>query len=309
MSALTFAQLRALEAVVAEGSLLAAAERLGRSYPELNWALARLEREAGFALFDRSFSRLTLTPAGASFLARLRRVLTEAAELPEDDYTPPPIQPAPADDTALRVVVGELCSIPELTRLLARIMANDGQTRLSVRMEHLSAPWDSLIQDRADIILHHGPHGDDRFETLSLGPVRVLPVARPGYLPKLNAGALIAQLPDLVQCVIDPGAGETATGNDFRQAGSRVLAVTDQAMKRELVLQGLAWGMLPEPLVEADLRAGRLVLLGQGVFHIGSANLIAVRKAGRRHGSAATRLWSALQQLRPKLGLVMQAQA
>ena len=310
MSALSLAQLRALEAVAAEGALLAAVERLGRSHPELHAVLSRLEREAGFVLFDRTSPRLALTQSGAAFLSRLRRVLDGLVEAPED-HDLPRRQPAlaPPDQSVLRVVIGELTSLSDVAGLLQDVLAGDAQTRVSLQVAALSAPWDSLIEGRCDVILHHGPRGDDRFETLALGPVRVLPVAAPGFVPASHGAALIARMPDLVQCVIEqPGAGPKASA-DFRQPGARVFSVSDQAMKRHVVLQGLAWGMLPEKLVVDDLREGRLVQLGQGVFRMASANLIAARLAGKPHSPAARRLWAALQQSRTPINLPIRLRA
>ena len=81
MNGLTLAQLRSIDAVVSEGSLQAAALRLGRTHPTLHTAIINVERQIGFPLFDRTGYRMVLTPAGEAFLARARRVLTEMADL------------------------------------------------------------------------------------------------------------------------------------------------------------------------------------------------------------------------------------
>jgi DNA-binding transcriptional LysR family regulator len=55
----------------------AAAARLGISQPPLSRSIARLERRLGFPLFHRTTRRISLTPAGAVFLADCRRILAE----------------------------------------------------------------------------------------------------------------------------------------------------------------------------------------------------------------------------------------
>jgi DNA-binding transcriptional LysR family regulator len=54
-----------------------AAERLGIGQPALSRVVARLERRLGVILFNRTTRRVTLTPAGESFLAECRRILTD----------------------------------------------------------------------------------------------------------------------------------------------------------------------------------------------------------------------------------------
>jgi hypothetical protein len=65
------------------------AERIASSSCHANWphtsdlhtAIGNIERQVGFALFDRSSYRLALTDKGAAFLSRARRVLLEINEL------------------------------------------------------------------------------------------------------------------------------------------------------------------------------------------------------------------------------------
>jgi LysR family cyn operon transcriptional activator len=69
-----------LEAVVAisdYGTFTDAAAALHVSQPALSHAIARLERELGLQLFDRSSRRVRLTAAGRAFLGPARRALSE----------------------------------------------------------------------------------------------------------------------------------------------------------------------------------------------------------------------------------------
>lgn len=66
---LNFRQLEAFHAVMISGSASRAAELLQVSQPAVSRALADLEREVGFALFDRVRGRLVPTPEGQLFFA------------------------------------------------------------------------------------------------------------------------------------------------------------------------------------------------------------------------------------------------
>src|ERR1700761_1548088 len=100
MLPISFAQLRILDALVAAGSLQAAAARLNRTHPTLHTALKKMEQTLGFELFDRDGYRLELTPKGLAFLSRARRVLAEMGELQK--YAK---GVASGKESALRVVI------------------------------------------------------------------------------------------------------------------------------------------------------------------------------------------------------------
>jgi DNA-binding transcriptional LysR family regulator len=68
-------QLRYFVTVAELGHFGRAAEALHVVQPAVSQAVARLEREIGLTLFDRSRKRITLTPEGRSFVPHARRVL------------------------------------------------------------------------------------------------------------------------------------------------------------------------------------------------------------------------------------------
>lgn len=86
--------------------------------------------------------------------------------------------------------------------LLKGFFTEHAQTRLNLRFETLSAPWELMEQDRADLILHHVEHGDGRFETLPLGRVTLIPVVAQGFLPFPAESATVERMREFTQCVI-----------------------------------------------------------------------------------------------------------
>ena len=71
--------LRALAAVVAHGSLNAAAEAVSLSQPALTQGLAKLERQIGTALFERRSDGVVPTPAGLAMAERGARAFAHLA--------------------------------------------------------------------------------------------------------------------------------------------------------------------------------------------------------------------------------------
>ncbi|MGM4986145.1 LysR family transcriptional regulator [Rhizobium sp. 11_C7_N12_5] len=289
---LTLTQLRMLDAVATEGSLQGAAARIGRTHPTLHTAIGNIEQQVGFALFDRSSYRLALTEKGAAFLTRARRVLSEINDLyAYADHV------AAGDEIEITIVIGDLTPLPPTLALLQDFFKQHPQTRLNLRFETLSSPWNMLEQGQAGLIVHHVEHGDTRFETLPLQPVTLIPVVAPGFLAFPVEAATVERMRDFTQCVIRDSGAFPAEREYFLLDGARTCTVTDQIMKREVIRQGLGWGHMPDYLVAKDIREGRLLSIANGVFRGGSVEIVAARRAGKRPGPIAAALWRAMAQV------------
>lgn len=68
--------LRAVSAIVARGSIRAAAEAIGLSQPAVTQGLAKLERRVGVTLFERGADGMTATPAGRLLSQRVDVAMT-----------------------------------------------------------------------------------------------------------------------------------------------------------------------------------------------------------------------------------------
>lgn len=73
--------LEALRAFIETGSVARAAERLGRTTPQVGRLLGALEREIGFALLDRSSRPLQLTSEGRTFALQAQAALAGVERL------------------------------------------------------------------------------------------------------------------------------------------------------------------------------------------------------------------------------------
>src|ERR1700677_387106 len=66
-----------LQAVMAEGSIAAAARRLQYTRSAVSQQITALEAEAGTSLIDRTGNRIALTPAGRALVEHAERILVE----------------------------------------------------------------------------------------------------------------------------------------------------------------------------------------------------------------------------------------
>jgi DNA-binding transcriptional LysR family regulator len=298
MDGLTLQQLLCLDAVISEGSFQAAAAKIGRSHPTVFAAIKNLEAQLGLDLFDREGYRVALNEAGRSFherarvlLAELRTLKTHAAQL------------AMQEESELRVVIGDLCPLPEVLGLLRRFFDHCPATRLHLHFEALAGPWERLFDGEADLIIHHIDKADSRLEFIDLLEVRIIPVVAPGFLRfPITDAITFEQLRDHVQCIIRDTARHSRRPDYYVIEGARSWTVSDQLMKKELILQGMGWGHMPDFLIAEELRNGRLLSIGGKHLRGGKGDLVAARRRDTPHGVIANRLWSHIEAQAPLLG-------
>jgi DNA-binding transcriptional LysR family regulator len=284
---LTLHQLLCFEAVVTEGTFQAAAEKLRRSQPTVSSSVKNLEHQLQLSLLDRSGYRVTLTEAGRSFFERTQVFLHEMHRL--RDHA---VQLAMGEESELRVVIGDLCPLPEILGLLRRFFDGCPGTRLHLHFEALSGPWERLFDGEADLIFHHIDKADPRLEFIELFAVELVPVVAPDFLRfPISDSITPEQMRDYAQCVIRDTARRSPARDYFLVEGARSWTVSDQLMKRELIVQGMGWGHMPRYLIEQNLRDATLLPINGRYFKGGKSELVAARRRNTPHGPIAHRLW------------------
>lgn len=283
-------ELRCFEAVVRLGSFQAAGQALNRSHPSVFAAVARLEAAYGVTLLDRSGYRVQATPAGALIHDRITALLQETEALGR--YAR---RLGLGAEPVLRIVIGDLCPRAKVLPFLSAFFAAHPGTRLELDYEAVAGPAERLRRGTADFAFHRADASDAALEQIDMGTVRLVPVAAPGLLPFLpDHEATPERLRPFTQCVIRDTAREGRSEDHFLIDGAPRCSVPDHAMKRELILQGLGWGHLPDFMVEGDVHNGRLLDLGSPALPGRVERLAALRRSDHVHGPVASALWRAL---------------
>jgi DNA-binding transcriptional LysR family regulator len=287
----TIHQLRCFRAVATEGSFSAAAEQLHRSHPAVFAAVKNLADQLGISLLDRSGYRVVLTDAGRAFDSYLGRFLDEF-ELLRNHAA----QLAMGREPQLRVVIGDLCPIPQTLAMLRRFFQRHPDTRLHLYFEAITGPWERLFDDEADLMIHHVDKTDPRLEFFDFCTVRLVPVVAPEFLRapvKRSIGP--SDMRRYVQCVIRDTARHSPPRDFYLVEGARTITVSDQLMKKEVIMQGMGWGHMPSFMIRNELRSGRLISIAGRHLAGGRAKLVVARRRDRAHGPIARSLWRFMQ--------------
>jgi len=249
-------QLLVLIAVAEAGSFTAAAKRLGRATSAISYAIDTLEAQLGLSLFDRGTTRKPkLTHHGEAIVseakavahsietlrARVRGFLDELE--PEMSLAVDSMFPSDRLTTLLREFHVEFPTVP--VRLLVETL---GGVERVVRSGLASIGVGSLL------------HMDNTgFRRIDIPGVQVIPVAGPGHPLAQGSGDGPPQARDFVQLVLsEQPAGD---GPDFGVLSLNTWRIGDQAARHKLLLAGIGWGGMPEPIVRADIEVGRLAHL------------------------------------------------
>lgn len=180
-----------LVTVVEAGSFTAAGRRLGIPLPTVSRKLAELEAHlGGTRLLTRSTRRLSLTEAGADYVAACKRILEEiddADRRASGEYVVPKGELV----LAAPIVFGRLHVVPVVSAFLATYAEIDVKLLLSDRNAQ-------LMDDHIDLALRIGALPDSAMIALRLGTVRWIVCASPAYLGahgRPETPADLAQLP------------------------------------------------------------------------------------------------------------------
>lgn len=284
---ITLQQMLTLDAVVRAGSIQAGAKCLHKTHPSVVTALKNLEEEAGFALFDRSGYRLALTAEGKTFHGRVKRILGELDQLKGQAA-----HLRAREEAQLNIVVGDITPLPAALAVLRGFRAQYPFTRLNLFFGNLFGPNEMLLDGDADLIVHHIDKSDARYEYRDFCKVPIVPVAAPGFLRvPVSKGLRYADLKDYTQCIIRDTATHSEKLNRFIIEDAPHLTVGDQSTKKEVILQGMAWGHMPRFMVEADIAGGRLIsLVGRHIKGI-TREIVIARLSASEPGVMAERLW------------------
>lgn len=249
--------LRVFAAVAQRLSFAEAARALRISPAAASRAVAELERRLGVALLRRTTRSVALTPEGAAYLERCRRVLED---LDDADRSARGDDAAPHGTLVVSapVVFGRMHVVPVVGTLLQRHPGLDVQLMLTDRVV-------SLAEEGVDIAVRIADLADSALHAVRLAQVRRVLVASPAYLVARGAPEQVSDLARHDLIVFDGFApnGEwrfTAAGRPAIRVTPRLLTNNiDAALDAARAGLGIARALSYQ--VEADVAAEGLVYL------------------------------------------------
>jgi DNA-binding transcriptional LysR family regulator len=251
----TLDQLRALIAVIEEGSFSAAARKLHRVQSAVSTSMGNLETQLGVPLWDRSTKVARLTDQGQAVLAAARKVCTEVDALRK--LTAGMVLGLEA---SVSLCVDILFPVTSLVDLCERFRDEFPSVDLRVDTQTMTGVSARVIDGSATIGVASPMGVTAGLERKVLTTIQMIPVVAPQHpLAALRGPIPTTRLRDSIQLVLSELQGEGHP--DQAVLSSRTWRVRDLHTKHALLRAGLGWGNLPEHLVRDDLRTRRLIAI------------------------------------------------
>ena len=267
------------------GSFSRAGRERGLSQPSVSRIIAELERDIGATLFVRTTRAVTLTEAGADYLARIEPLV---AAIDEADHI--------ARGTGelrgtLQVAISSSFGVREVVPRLPAFMARHPALRINLQ---ISDERQNLVVEGVDIAFRLGPLTDSTAVARKLATAPRVLVAAPDYLARAGTPQTPTELANHA-VIIGPAANPEQHWSFVRDArrlsvrvdGRLSAAANEGAMAAAVAGMGIAraslWGC------RAELADGRLRQL-LADWAMDSVELHAVFPGGRAASPAARAL-------------------
>ncbi|MBN5182932.1 LysR family transcriptional regulator [Serratia marcescens] len=236
-------------------SFTAAGQQLGISASAVSKTIARLEERLSVRLFHRSTRTVNLTPEGALFLERCRRILSEVkeaeAELLQTRGTP---------QGKLRI------SLPSLGTLFMPKLGDFKRRYPEIELDiDYSDRLVDVIEEGFDAVIRSGTPSDSRLVARRLGTCRKVFVGAPGYFSKVGMPRKPEGLTSHARLHYRfPSTGKLDVwplGDKTEMIPERPASMVTNTLDPQVCFaeQGLGIAYLPEIAVRRQLEQGSLV--------------------------------------------------
>jgi DNA-binding transcriptional LysR family regulator len=251
----TLDQLRALVAVVDEGSFSAAARKLQRVQSAVSTSMSNLESQLGLPIWDRKTKIATLTDQGRALLGAARRVLGEV-----DGLRRVASGMVMGLEASVSLCVDALFPLDALLDLCKLFAKEFPAVDLQIDIQVMSAVAKRVLSGAATLGVVTPGGVLPGLEQRALSAIHMIPVVAPTHALALANGK--GRIPkrrfaDEIQIVLserdESGVADRAV------LSTRTWRVADLHTKHMMLRAGLGWGNLPEHLVRDDVADDKLV--------------------------------------------------
>ncbi|MFZ4714610.1 MAG: LysR family transcriptional regulator [Bacteriovoracaceae bacterium] len=287
---MTLEQLITLDAIVKSGSFKAAATVLNKSQPSISVSVKNLENEYGIKIFSRDQYRPVLTYEGKLFLEKGQKILEEMKKLDSLGK-----ELGQGKEALIRIGIDSVSPIGLILHILKKFFKDHPQTRLDLKFEVLGGTIERLIDGDVDLCLTHVMSPLTNIEAEPVTKIKMIPVVSPELIGKNKITKELLQ--ELTQIVVKDTSRHTPTISFGLLSGNKQLTISDGGLKKQLILEGLGWGSLPEEIIGEELKKKKLIAINTQEVTTVNLPISLMRDKHKPHGPVASLLWDQIKEL------------
>lgn len=253
-SPITLEALHILDAIDRRGSFAAAANELDRAPSSLSYQIQKLEQDLDIMIFDRSGHKAVFTDAGVLILERGRLILSATEKLVSDATLL-----ANGWELDITIAFDGIIPISNFFKLVDEL-GKVSKTRVRLQEEILAGCWESLTNDRADLLVCPKLASiPQEMKTEDIGKMAMMWVAAHDHYIHKRKGEFdqAAREKYRVIAIADTARDQPALSVNILEKQPR-LTVTNFQAKLDAMITGLGIGTLPMHVATPLIENGKL---------------------------------------------------
>jgi DNA-binding transcriptional LysR family regulator len=283
---ITLDQILCLQAVSDSGSISGASEVLHKAKSAISYSLNRLDEQLGFATLDRSQYRIRLTPQGEAFLRKAQPLLKDMEDLKEEAH-----KIASGVEMKLSMSATAIFPRERLNKVLREIITRFPATEFTFHREILSGEK-MLLDEQVDIAIFESLRNtlDIDHKKIARVDLKLVISARHPFLKltkKQQTMEALTDYPHIIQRSTLPDPKVMGSSE-----GDKRWSVSDLDSKKDLIVNNLGWGRLPEHIIASELKSKKLVHL-KHLKYDHRLDIYLCKKKGRPVGPVLQHIWEA----------------
>ncbi len=283
---ITIDQIVCLKAISDSGSINGASEMLNKAKSAVSYSVNRLDEQLGFPTLDRSQYRIRLTPQGEAFLKRAQVILDDMENLKDEVHKI-------ASGVEMKVAMSATAIFPaeKINKILGEIITQFPATEFTFHREILSGER-MLMEEKVDIAIFESIRNTIDLDYKKISEVQ-LKLVISGSHPFLDLGKkeqtldALKTYPHIIQRSTIPDKTNMGSPDDAKR-----WSVSDIDSKKDLILNNLGWGRLPDHYVKKELKTKKLVHL-RHLNYDHKLDIFICKKKGKVMGPVLKHIWDA----------------
>jgi len=287
---MTLDQIETFIAIARSGSVRRASKVLNKSQPTVSASIKKLEEEINIELFNRDSYRVTLTEEGHTLFGHALLISQQVEQFKVvSKRLLGEIEPR------IKIAVDSFCPLMFLVSILEKFKKEFSQTKLDLDFEVLGGAEEKLLNKESDIVVTPFIGDYSNVDILKICEISILPVANHSLVEQgINNTQFFSDTP---QIIVKDSSKELGKEINYGiNESSRQWLISDQTMKKDLILNGFGWGYLEASSITAELKSEKLKVIEAKNISNKLIPLYLCKASKRELGPATNKLWKYVAQ-------------